>query len=192
MDMDMSTFFQARQAKDLEDLFFLKQDKKLIEGLHKMEKMKETKKALAEVSGISNDEVLQKLVDLNVRPEILASLALIPLVEIAWADGDIHEKEKDAVLKAATKSFVSKGSPDFGVLQSWMKHKPDPKLLSAWMVYIKGLCEKLSRDQKASLKNDLIGHATDVAKAAGGFLGLGSKISKAEEEMLARLDSAFR
>jgi hypothetical protein len=192
MDMDMSSFFQARQAKDLEDLFFLKQDEKLIEGLHKMEKMKETKKVLAEVSGISNDEILQKLVDLNVRPEVLASLALIPLIEVAWADGKVDPQEEKAVLAAAAESFISKDSPDFDLLKGWMKHKPDPRLLDAWIVYIKGLCEKFSAHQKSALKKDLLGHAKDVAMATGGFLGFGSKISKAEQEILDKLDSAFR
>jgi hypothetical protein len=192
MDMDMSSFFQARQAKDLEDLFFLKQDKKLIEGLHKIEKMKETKKALAEVSGITDDEVLQKFVELNVRPEILASLALIPLIEVAWADGNIDLEEEKAVLAAAAESFISKDSPDFDLLKSWMKHKPDPKLLDAWIVYITGLCKKLSAHQTSALKKDFLGHATDVAKAAGGFLGLGNKVSKAEQAVLDKLASAFK
>jgi hypothetical protein len=192
MDTDMSSFFQARAAKDLEDLFFLKQDQKLIEGLHKMEKMEETKKALTEVSGITNDGVLQRLIELNVRPEVLASLALIPLIEVAWADGNIDLAEEKAVLAAAAESFISKDSPDFGLLKGWMKHKPDPKLMDAWMVYIKGLCEKLTAHQKNALRKDLVGHARDVATATGGFLGLGSKISKAEQDILDKLASAFK
>jgi hypothetical protein len=189
--MDNADFFQDKPGKTLEDLFFLEQDKILIEKLRQLEKMKETKEALAKVSGITDEDVLQKLVELNVRPEIVASLALVPLIALAWADGKIDADEKAAVLAAASKSFVSKDSPDSTLLQQWMERKPSPKLLEAWRHYIKGLCAKLSEHQKAALKNDFVGHARQVAEATGGFLGLGNKISKPEKEILAKLESAF-
>jgi hypothetical protein len=189
--MDEVNFFQEKQGRTLEDLFFLEKDKKLIEDLHRIEKMKETKKVLTQVSGITNEEILQKLVDLNVRPEIVASLALVPLIEVAWADGKVDEEEKTAVLEAAAESFISKDSPDFDLLRQWMKHKPSPKLLEAWIYYIKGLCEQLTVHQKNAIKKDLIGHARQVAEATGGILGFGSKISKQEQEILAKLESAF-
>ncbi len=189
--MDEINLFQEKNAKTLEDHFFLQRDKKLIEELRQIEKMKETKKVLAKVSGITNDDVLQKLVDLNIRPEIVATLALVPLIEIAWVDGKIDEEEKEAVLEAASQSFVSKDSPDFDLLRQWMEHKPDPKLLEAWKHYIKGLCVELTDHQKNALKKDLIGHARKIAEATGGILGLGSKISKSENQMLTKLESAF-
>jgi len=95
------------------------------------------------------------------------------------------------VLAAASKSFVSKDSPDSTLLQQWMEHKPSAKLLEAWRHYIKGLCAELSQHQKTALKNDFIGHARQVAEATGGFLGLGNKISKPEKEILEKLESAF-
>jgi uncharacterized tellurite resistance protein B-like protein len=189
--MDDSTFFQDKSGRILEDIFFSKQDKILIDKLHQIEKMKETKKVLAQVSGITNDDILQKLVDLNIRPEIVASLALVPLVEVAWADGKVDEKEKTAVLEAAGHSFVSKDSPDFDLLKRWMERKPDATLLEAWEHYMKGLCEKLTPHQKNALKKDLLGHARQVAEAAGGILGLGGKMSKSEQEILAKLESPF-
>ncbi|MGE5297015.1 MAG: hypothetical protein ACM3VT_19505 [Solirubrobacterales bacterium] len=189
--MDKANFSQDKRGKSLEDLFFLEQDKILIERLHRLEKMKETREAIAKVSGITDEDVLQRLVELDIRPEILASLALVPLIELAWADGTVDEKEKAAVLEAASESFVSKDSPDFSLLQQWMEHKPGPKLLEAWRHYIKGLCGELSEHQRAALKKDLLGHARQIAEATGGFLGLGNKISKPEKEMLEKLESAF-
>jgi hypothetical protein len=189
--MDNVNFFQEKQGRRLEDLFFLEQDKKLTAELHRIEKMKETKKVLSKVSGITNEDILQKLVDLNVRPEIVATLSLVPLIEVAWADGKVDEEEKAAVLEAAAKSFVSKDSPDFDLLRQWMEHKPSLKLLDAWKHYVKGLCGELTQHQKNALKKDLIGHARQVAEATGGILGFGNKTSKSEQEMLDRLESAF-
>jgi hypothetical protein len=181
----------SEQGRTLADIFFLERDKKLIEDLHRIEKMKETKQVLSKVSGITDNDVLQKLIDLNIRPEILATLALVPLVEVAWADGTIDEAEQTAVLKAGEQSFVSKDSPDFDLLNQWMTHKPQAKMLEAWKHYINGLCGELTQHQKNALKKDLIGHARQVAEAAGGIMGFGSKISKAEQDILAKLESAF-
>lgn len=180
---------QAR-AKTLEDLFFLEQDRILMEQFHRMEKMKETKESLAKVSGITNDDVLQKLVDLNIRPDVVATLALAPLVVMAWADGEIDEKEKAAVLKAAGECFAQ-DSPDLTILKQWLEHKPGPQLLVAWKHYVKGLCEQMTHSQKAAIRTGILGHACRVAQAAGGFLGLGNKISEAEQKMLEQLDAAF-
>jgi hypothetical protein len=188
--MDKKHLVMQAKGRNLEDAFFLQQDKILMDKFHQFETIKKTKESLAKVSGITNPEVLQKLVELDIQPDLVASLALVPLVEIAWADGKIDANEKEAVLKADAQLFT-KDSPDMAVLKQWLEHKPGPELLIAWKEYIKGLCQQLTSKQKVSLKSEVIGHAREVAEAAGGFLGLGSKISKAEQKMLDQLEAAF-
>jgi hypothetical protein len=189
--MDDSYAFLRTQAKDLEDSFFHKEDEKLIERMRAMKKMKETKENLAKVSGIANDEILQKMVDLNISPDIAASLAIVPLVEVAWADGSIDDRERTAVLRAAPKAGVNKGTIDHVLIEQWLSHRPGPHMLDAWIHYMSGLCEKLSPKERAELKSEILGHARAVAEAAGGLLGLGPKISRSEKEMLDKLSSAF-
>jgi hypothetical protein len=41
------------------------------------------------------------------------------------------------------------------------------------------------------LKSSVISRAQSVAEAAGGFLGLGNKISDVERSVLSKLESAF-
>jgi hypothetical protein len=179
------------RRRTLEDAFFHKRDAILIEQYHAMEKMKKTKSALRKVSGITRDDVLDKLVSLDVRPETLASLAMVPLVEIAWADGSIQVEEREAILKAAAKNGFTRDSIDFALIESWLARRPPESLLEAWTHYIQGLCTNLNKGQIAGLRTDLVGHARDIAKASGGFLGLGSKISKSEQAMIDRLKAAF-
>ncbi len=170
----------SSRARKLEDAFFLEQ-------LAIMKKMKETKESLKNVSGIENDAILQKLVDLGIPPHIVASLSIIPLVEVAWADGKVGEKEKAALMKAAR--LISE--IDQELLALWLNHRPQPKLLEAWIHYIRGLCEKLSEKEQIILKDELLSHARAIAGAEGGIMGLGSKISTAESTMLARLEEGF-
>ena len=177
--------------RDLEDAFFSKQDARLIEQLRIMEQMKENKDALRKVSGIVNEAVLEKLISLNIRPETVASLAMVPLVEVAWADSKIDAGERDAMLKAIICKGIVPGSIDYELIESWLKHRPPAKMLDAWTHYIQGLCEILSAEEITSLKNELVGHARAIAEASGGFIGLGKKTSKAEQAILDTLTAAF-
>lgn len=179
------------RRRTLEDAFFRKRDAILIEQYHAMEKMKNSKSALRKVSGITRDDVLDKLVSLDVRPETLASLAMVPLVEVAWADGSIQAGEREAILKAAVKNGLNRGSVGYALIESWLARRPPDRLLEAWTHYIQGLCANLNKGQIAGLRTDLVGHARDIARASGGFLGLGNKISTAEQAMIDRLKAAF-
>jgi hypothetical protein len=66
-----------------------------------------------------------------------------------------------------------------------------PEMVAAWKHYIEGLCKKLTPPEIENLKHELLDLARDVAQAAGGFLGLGSKISTAEKAVLEDLERAF-
>ncbi|MBI5240353.1 MAG: TerB family tellurite resistance protein [Elusimicrobia bacterium] len=181
----------AGQSRKLEDLFFLEEDRKLIEKARQIEKMKLSCAALKEVSGIHDEKILQKLVSLNVDPKTVSCLSLVPLVEVAWADGEVDEAERRAVLAAAADSGMKPGGVDHQLLESWVCRRPQPKMLEAWTHYVRGLCQQLTPDEKRRLKDDIMGQARSVAEASGGFLGLGSKISAHEERVLKKLESAF-
>lgn len=187
---DIEKTLQKRRAS-LEEAFYLEEDRKLVEKYRELQKMEETRRNLSEVSGIRNEAVLKKLVELNVRAETLASLAIVPLVEVAWADGEVDGKEKDAVLKAAGKIGFKKGQVDYALIEQWLSHKPKVELLVAWENFVRGLCEALPPAERAGLQTELLSHARDVAAATGGFLGLGSKVSDEEEKILKRLATAF-
>jgi len=64
-------------------------------------------------------------------------------------------------------------------------------LLQAWEAYVKGMKTKLEAPVFNHFKSQVLERAEKVAKAAGGFLGLGNKVSQVEQEMLQRLTRAF-
>jgi hypothetical protein len=185
-----STQSFQRAAQILQDAFFLEQDTILIARLRAMKAMAETKEALAAVSGISSDVILSRLVELDVKPEIVAALATVPLVEVAWADGEIAPEEREAVLAHANAQGIRPGSMEHDLLECWLAHRPEPKLLAAWQAYIQGLCESLSPEERVLLKQELLHSTRTTALSAGGFLGMG-RISSGEQEMLDKLAASF-
>jgi hypothetical protein len=175
---------------DLVEKFFLKENKKMEEKYRAMQQMKKTKAELAAVSGIDDDLVLEKFIALDLRPETLASISLVPLIEIAWADGTIDQKEKEAILNAIGKFGWTPDSVNYELLDQWLKKKPSASLLTAWKHYVDALCHKMTNEEVDHFKKEIMAHVAVVAEAAGGFLGFG-KISAEERDMISQLEKTF-
>ena len=179
------------RGKSLEDEFFRREDQRLIKRLAELKAAETTREGLAKASGITNPAVLDKLMGLGIRPETVAALSIVPLVEVAWADGSLDTKERRAILDRARDSGIAPGSTEHSLLEAWLDRRPEPKLLTAWTHMVQGMAEQLGPDGTARLKASLLERAHAVAAASGGVLGLGSKVSSAEAAMLAQLESAF-
>lgn len=185
----MSDEILGDRRKALEESFFAKESEKLRKALQEQEAAKDKKDALSEASGITDDAVLEQLAALNIHSDTLAALSLVPLVEVAWADGSVDDKERSAILSAAKEAGLSSESTE--LLDGWLVKRPDGKMLAAWKDYIGALASAMDAQAKDALKQDLLGRARLVAEAAGGFLGLGSKVSSSEKAMLEELGRAF-
>jgi hypothetical protein len=183
--------FLEDRKKALEDSFFAKQNEKLLEQLRAKQRKKAAREGLAEISGVHDHAVLDQLVDLDIEPVTWTAISLIPLVEVAWADGRMEEKERRAVLAAAEANGVFVDSPSYALLQGWLERRPDARLFQTWGEYIVHLCSKLGEPEKQRLKAEILGRARSVAEATGGILGMGNKVSPEEAVILSELEKAF-
>lgn len=179
------------RGRALEEAFFKKQHAAQLEKLRQKEAHEEARRALVEASGIDDMDLIDRLVAIGIHAETLAALTLIPLVEVAWADGHVDDRERAAILKGAESSGLEAGSPSLELLMIWTQDRPAPDLMASWKAYIRALCAELSTTQTKHLEDRILGRARAVAEAAGGFLGLGSKVSKEEEAVLRELQETF-
>lgn len=187
----MSKEFLHDRERALEEVFFAEQDKALLRRLKEADEKKSKKEALAAASGITDDTVLEKLVGFGVDAATVAALSLAPLVLVAWADGEVDARERAAVLSAAAEVGVEEHGQGRQLLERWLANRPPPHLITAWTDYIRAISPRLNEVDKKQLKSDLLDRAHKVAGAAGGLLGIGSRTSSVEKEMLARLEKAF-
>jgi hypothetical protein len=183
--------FLGDRKKALEENFFAKHNEELLQKLREKTAAQAKKETLSAASGITEDAVLEELISLNISSETLAALSLVPLVEVAWADGSIDMKERNAILRAAEASGLTKENLSYQLIEGWLRERPARKLISAWKAYVSALSKSLSSEAKITLKQDILGRARSVAEAAGGFLGLGNKISESEKAVLTDLEQAF-
>jgi len=176
--------------KALEDAFFARENEKLRQRLRDLDQTKRRKEALAAVSGITDDAVLDRLAALDLTSETFAALSLVPLIAVAWADGSIDDQERAAVFARAADLGVAPGDVSHELFQRWLADRPPPALVALWKSYVRALADGMSPADRQAFKVKLLERARSVAEAAGGFLGLGSKVSPPEQRVLDDLASA--
>ncbi len=177
-----------RQA--LEDRFFKDQEAKQLSHLREKLAAKKNREELAEVCGIEDKTVLDTLTKLDVGAHDVSALTLVPLVQVAWADGSVNEKERAAVLKAAVAQGIQDESHSHELLDAWLAYAPGSELFGAWTGYVEALRHHVSDDEMTALKESILGLAHDIASAAGGYLGIGT-VSNAEKSVLSAISAAF-
>jgi hypothetical protein len=182
---------KTTRTNRLVDAFFFEQEQQLLKAFHeRMEKM-DRRAQLARISGIHDETILDRLIELDVGAETVAAMAVVPLVLVAWADGKVQAEEREAILRAARASGIEPQDGRYPLLEHWLGKRPSAEMFEAWKHYINGLCQQMDKKQVEELKHDLLRTAQEVAQTAGGFLGLGSKVSASERTVLSKLEKAF-
>lgn len=187
----MAEEFLGDRKRALEEEFFRKQERSSLERMRAEQATQAVREELSQASGLKDAAVLDRLIGLGMQTDTLVAMGLVPLVAVAWADGALDEKERQAVVLALGTAGIALASPAGQLIQSWLASAPPASLLKAWRAYMAALCTQLSATDRASLRDGVLARARAIAEAAGGFLGLGAKISQAEEEMLRTLERAF-
>jgi hypothetical protein len=180
------------RGQSMEEEFFRREDEKLVAKLRAAQAKENARDALSRVTGITSAKVLDELGDLGITSEKVAALSVYPLVEVAWADGEIDAKERAAVLAYAADHGIARGSAENALLEAWIDKKPPMQFGAAWARLVHGLCESLPPAEVETLRSKLLDRARGVAGASGGVLGIGSKVSKAESAVLEKLERAFK
>ena len=182
--------FLGDRKKSLEESFFAKQNQALLERMRVKREKQAAIEALARASNIRDSEVLAKLVDLGLDAASWAALSLVPLVEVAWADGEVDARERDAILVAAAEQGIAPGTSSRELLESWLDTRPEASLFATWGAYAAELAAQLDADQRAALRAEIVERARKIAESAGGILGLG-RVSDAEKRAIAALEKPF-
>jgi len=162
-----------------EDDYFIKQNKVLATKL-------KAKMGL-EQSGVHDAALLEELMSAGFTPDTLRLLFLVPLVEVAWADGRVQNEERDAILKIAEKRAVETTSETYKILSGWLNSDPRSNDL---FLKSKGLVEaflkEIQKDQPESAAW-IFEAAKHIAEATGGIFGFGKHISHEEADALKAL-----
>ncbi len=146
---------------------------------------------IAEATGITDADLLTELAGLGIRVETLSALTLIPLIEVAWADGVMDDGERYAVLAGAVSTGIEPGSSSYRLLEIWTLEEQPPDMKELWKDFTRALCGQLSDAEAQRLERNVMGRARAVAAAAGDARNASPHVSALEEACLEELATAF-
>ncbi len=187
--MDGRDLLHSR-GRALEAAFFAKVDQQLLQQLKEKLEQENRQKALAEVTGIRDPEVLEHLAQLGAEPETLIAFTLIPVIAVAWADGKLEEKEAVAILDVSHEAGLDERTPGRRLLEHWLEEPPPRELYETWFDYIEALKPLMRPEELRELRDGILKHTEWVAKSCGATLGLNA-ISHSEKKVLKRVREAF-
>ncbi len=188
----MSTKLSLNDRREaLEESFFKKENEALLRKLRDKKELHERAEALASAMAFDDEALAEQLVEVGFRAETWFAISLVPLVEVAWADREVASAERKAIVEAAVQDGIAAGSEARALLDSWLEKRPPAPLREAWRAYIAAVLPVLGDTSREILRQETLDRARSVASAAGGFLGLGNKISDVEEAVLEDLATAF-
>lgn len=176
----------AQRGRDLEDAFFHDVDLKLIEELRAASKNKASRLALAKEAGISDERLAEELVELDVTPESLVAIRLVPLVMVAWADREVSDEERDTVIAEARRLGIHPGTVADKMLDSWLRKRPSQVLCDAWARYTRSLLLDIPYEIREAYVKEIKREMLAVARASGGMMGFGS-VNDRELDVLERM-----
>ena len=117
----MSEVTLEERGRALENQFYEKENKEKLAAMKSKLEAQQTRDELRKASGMTDDAVLDKLVALGLRANTIAALSLVPLIEVAWADGTIQDNERNAILQGAHGKGLEQGTDGYQLLQAWLR-----------------------------------------------------------------------
>jgi len=172
-----------------EEEFFHRKNQELIARLRQQLETAERAQALEMQTGIDDRELMSWLAELGITPENSPVLHLVPLFQVAWADGTIQVEERELLEKAAAETGIVPGTPAYAAFQELLKAPPSRGYYDAALIYIRLVLAALPAEQADTARENLQSLAGQVAKASGGLFGLFSKVSDEERTALRRISA---
>jgi hypothetical protein len=119
-------------------------------------------------------ELRTELASLGIPADRWRLVALLPLVQVAWADERVQRAEREIILTIANQHGVL-GGEGSEILNGWLTTPPSADLLRRARRLLVALVERhrgLGSDAPMGLISELREQCEEVAEAAGGLLGL--------------------
>ena len=132
------------------------------------------------------------LTSIGLAPESARLVAILPLVQVAWADGVVQPEERRLIMQVAEKrGLIDVGGAE--ILQSWLTEPPSRFVFSTGRKIVAGLLAARNSalpNLSGATPAEIVGWCEGVALAAGGYFGFG-KLSAAEATAIAEIVEAM-
>ncbi len=180
------------RGRALEEEYFRRKNREILDRMQLEERNEQARREMGAQIGLDDAEMLRELQKLGFTPETVALLPLVPVVQVAWADGDVADAERSAIFKVARARGIAEGSAGYHQLSAWLADRPAPAVFEGATRLIRAVVDSPAAAAEGKLSADeLVGYCESIASASGGLFGL-KRISSEERELLSSLATQLR
>jgi hypothetical protein len=176
----------AKRGRALEEEYFRKKDRELIEKIRQAAATEQVRQDLGRKAGLDDPALLQELQDLGFTPDTVGLLPLVPIIQMAWAEGGITKAEREPILRLARSLGVEEGSAADRQLTEWLTNQPAETVFTRARRLIRAMLDSGSAQTSDLNAHDLVAYCEEIASASGGILGIG-RISAEERALLSSI-----
>jgi hypothetical protein len=178
----------ADRGRALEEEYFRKRDRELIEKLRQTAAADQSRGELSKQTGVTDPVLLKDLQELGLTADTVALLPLVPAVELAWAEGGITPAERQAVVALARSRGIAEDSASDRLLNTWMASRPTPEQFTKARRLISALLDSGAPVAKDLSAEQLVKYCEQIASASGGLFGLPLRaVSMEERDLLTQI-----
>ena len=178
------------RGRSFEEDYFRKKDRELIEKMRRAAAEDHPDSALGREVGLSDPELLGELRDLGFTPETVRLLPLLPVLQVAWAEGGVSKAERDLLVTLARARGIAEGSAADRQLSEWLASAPSEAVFERGTRLIRAMLDSTGGAAGVSA-DDLVGYCEQIASASGGILGIG-RVSAEERALITRIASGVK
>jgi DnaJ-domain-containing protein 1 len=139
---------------------------------------------------MTDEALTEALAQLGIGPDTLRAVLLLPLVQVAWADGRIQQPERSRIQELARGFGLARGQ----AWERWLESRPDDATLELGRRVLAALALRHRGGDPAfrpEVLEDVEQHCLDVARSAGGLWGIAFSVDAREREALAQIGAAL-
>ena len=180
----------AEGGRSLEEEYFRRKDKELIEKMRRAAAVDVARSEMGKRTGLTDPELLRELEALGFTPDTVIVLPLVPIIQVAWAEGGVSAAERHLIVKLARARGIEEGSAADRQLADWLDRRPADHVFVYATRLIRARLDAPGHQDLSA--DDLVKHAEAIASASGGMLGIIGRVSAEEREILTTLAAQLK
>ena len=143
---------------------------------------------------MTDSELIDALHYLGIDETNCRIMVVLPLVQVAWADGKVQPEERDAIVEIAKVEDLVHGDGE-KVLDGWLAHSPTQEYFSRGHEVLVELARRgggMGSKVTPDTIDSIIVYSENVAKAAGGLFGVLFTVDAREKRALKEIAEALK
>jgi hypothetical protein len=174
-----------------EEDYFRRKDRELLERMRQASETEQSRRELESATGIQDAGLIADLEELGFTPETIKLLPIIPVLQVAWAEGGISSSERTMLAELARSRGITAGSAADARLTEWMDQRPSDDTFRKANRLISAMLDSPAVAGGQMSADELIKYCEQIAAASGGFFGIG-KVSSEEREALQQIAAEIK